>query len=297
MDNNQLKPSQSTLDKESASDNQVSTWLITGVIIFIVVIALAYFLFSSSSKLKQEAVVKEDTQTEILVPVVNHNPPPEPEIEIIDEPVIKEAEITEVVSLLPELNTSDAWVQEKIAQTTWRKEFLTLFINEDMVRRFVVFTDNFEKGVLAYEHSPFLPPGVRFSAKKNIDTESYQWDEKLAERFANYVALLRSFDNETLIELYIEAKPLIDEAYAELGYPDEDFTNVLRSAIVRVLDMELPQEEIELVRPSVMYRFKDESLENLDDSEKLLLRLGKENLLVIKSILLEINEKLARKSS
>ena len=43
-----------------------------------------------------------------------------------------------------------------------------------------------------------------------------------------------------------------------------------------------------------MYKYKDESLESLDDAEKLLLRLGKENLLVIKSVLLEINEKLAR---
>ena len=43
-----------------------------------------------------------------------------------------------------------------------------------------------------------------------------------------------------------------------------------------------------------MYKYKDESLESLDDAEKLLLRLGKENLLVIKSVLLEINEKLAK---
>lgn len=52
--------------------------------------------------------------------------------------------------------------------------------------------------------------------------------------------------------------------------------------------------ELELTRPSVMYKFADDELESLDDSDKLLLRLGRENLLVIKSILLEINEKLSR---
>lgn len=58
--------------------------------------------------------------------------------------------------------------------------------------------------------------------------------------------------------------------------------------------MEIPKVELELTRPSVMYKFADDELESLDDSDKLLLRLGRENLLVIKSILLEINEKLSR---
>jgi hypothetical protein len=49
-----------------------------------------------------------------------------------------------------------------------------------------------------------------------------------------------------------------------------------------------------LTRTSVMYKYQDSQLESLDDSDKLLLRIGKENLLIIKSVLLEINEKLAR---
>ena len=43
-----------------------------------------------------------------------------------------------------------------------------------------------------------------------------------------------------------------------------------------------------------MYKYKDEDLEQLSDAEKLMIRLGKDNLLVIKSVLLEINEKLAQ---
>jgi len=61
-----------------------------------------------------------------------------------------------------------------------------------------------------------------------------------------------------------------------------------------VLDMEIPKERLELIRPSVMYQFKNQEVEKRDDVEKLLLRLGKENLLVIKSVLLEMNEKLSR---
>jgi hypothetical protein len=43
-----------------------------------------------------------------------------------------------------------------------------------------------------------------------------------------------------------------------------------------------------------MFQFKDQNIEQQDDVEKFMLRLGKENLLVIKSVLLEINEKLSR---
>jgi hypothetical protein len=92
-------------------------------------------------------------------------------------------------------------------------------------------------------------------------------------------------------------KPLIDQAYSELGYPDENFTEVLHDAITKVLDMEIPKDSLDLVRPSVMFRYKDAEVEALDDADKLLLRLGKENLLVIKSVLLEINERLARHRS
>ena len=115
-----------------------------------------------------------------------------------------------------------------------------------------------------------------------------------SRRFSLYVDLLRTVDTETLVNWYFELKPLVDEAYRELGYPEEDFTDILQDAITKVLDMEIPKERLELVRPSVMFQFKDEKFEGLDDADKLMLRLGKDNLLVIKSVLLEISEKLAR---
>ncbi|WDE10340.1 DUF3014 domain-containing protein [Thalassomonas haliotis] len=233
------------------------------------------------------------------------------EVEIIPEPEIAETvqietpehevELVEVEPL-PTLDESDLWLQEKLPTMTWRKELLKLVIDDDMIRRFVVFTDNFAQGVLAYEHSPFVRPATSFSAKetKTFDKEHqqvWQWDENSVRRFSLYVDLLRSMESERLVDWYMELKPLINEAYRELGYPDDDFTHTLQDAITRVLDMEIPKEAMEVIRPSVMYRYKDPEIEAMDDADKLLLRLGKENLLVIKSVLLELNEKLARAES
>lgn len=253
-------------------------------------------------------VLSEDEVTPVIqVPVVEEVvevPPPAPEMvepEVLEEPIVEEVieqPVVEPESLLPRLDESDAWLEEKLPTITWRKELLKLVIDDDMIRRFVVFTDNFSQGILAYEHSPLIKPTTSFSGREiNENGEVIiKWDETSSRRFSLYVDLLRSVDSETLVSWYFELKPLVDEAYQELGYPEENFTDILQDAITKVLDMEIPKDRIELIRPSVMYQFKNEEIERLDDAEKLMLRLGKENLLVIKSVLLEISEKIAREN-
>jgi Protein of unknown function (DUF3014) len=277
------------------------------LIIFIVtflLVAVALWQFSggktekrpidSSELLKQEPVVPAPQPLEELVK----------EEELVERPVTELVEeekpaVQEIVIMLPELNESDDWLQNKLPDLTWRNELIPLLVTEDIIRRFVVFTDNFSQGLLAYEHSLFVQPKDKFSVDEqsvNVEGEQnvWQWDSKTSKRFDLYVDLLRSVDSTTLVNWYIDMKPLIDEAYRELGY-EEDFTYTLHDAITRVLDMELPKSAMEVTRTSVMYKFQDPQLEALDDSDKLLLRIGKENLLIIKSVLLEINEKLAQR--
>jgi hypothetical protein len=283
--------------EDQAQTGKQTSWGIIAVIIAVVIATSVWLYVSTTTNENSVEVISTPVVAEAIT---------EPEPEIIAEPEELEQMIEpeqviekEPEPVLPSLDESDAWVQEKLPSFTWRKELLKLVINQDMIRRFVVFTDNFAQGNLAYEHSPLIKPSTKFSANevKNGTSSHWQWDESATRRFTLYVDLLRSFDSETLVQWYFEMKPLIDQAYAELGYPDDDFTDILHDAISKVLDMEIPKEPLDLVRPSVMYRYKDVEVEALDDSDKLLLRLGKENLLVIKSVLLEINERLARQRS
>lgn len=305
MDNSAVKQ-----PVEQGENEKNSGPLIIFIVTFILVI-VALWQFSggktekrpidSSELLKQEPVEKVTKSIEVVAEVkeVTELPVEEPVIEE-SETVIEEVVVEPVViTPLPTLDESDNWVQGKLPELTWRNELLSLLITEDIIRRFVVFTDNFSQGLLAYEHSPFVQPKVKFSVDEqavNHDGEQsvWQWDSETSKRFDLYVDLLRSLDSSTLVNGYFEAKPLIDEAYSELGY-DEDFTFALQDAITRVLDMELPKSAMDVTRTSVMYKYNDPQLEALDDSDKLLLRIGKENLLIIKSVLLEVNEKLAKK--
>ena len=289
------------------------------VFIALVVVAIVVAWQFTGDKSEPQIVVDEPeyieeavVEKEVLVPSL-----PEPIVEIPEEIVVEEEIIEPVVTPLPLLDDSDEWLKLKLPEITWRKELLKLIIDEDMIRRFVVFTDNFAQGVIAYEHSPFILPNAKFTPQtdsvsfektsQTLEQSSsinalptkqnvWQWNENSSRRFSLYVDLLRSMDSDNLVQWYGDIKPLIDEAYNELGYED-DFTNTLQDAITRVLDMELPKSSMALIQPSVMYKFADPELETLPASDKLLLRLGKDNLLVMKSVLLELHEKLAQQEN
>lgn len=285
-------------NSSSSTHNANSSWVIVALVFIVAIAVIGYFYQSATPEPEPVEVITEQESSAVEeMPTVI---PPESEPTIIPDQTVQET-TTEPVEIepeivLPTLNESDNWIREKLPTITWRNELLKLIVDDDMVRRFVVFTDNFAKGTIAYQHSILVKPTGKFSAQEDeIDGQHVlKWDENVTKRFSLYVDLLRTIDSDLLVQWYVELKPLIDQAYGELGYPDEEFTEVLHTAITRVLDMEIPKEQIELVRPSVMYKFKDQDIEQLSDADKLLLRIGKDNLLVIKSVLLEINEKLSR---
>jgi len=290
----------------STNEPKPSSWILVSIIVAIVLcIFLGWKFFLSGSEDKQEletinAPISEvkplpvETNTNEKLKDTDLNPPV-PSSSIDRTVKLVEPELnTEVIT--PNLNESDSWVKAKLASIVWRKELLELMIDEDMVRRFVVFVDNFSQGNIAYSHSPFIKPVAGFASKEvtapQTEQKSWEIDESTHKRFSLYVDLIRSADSETLVAWYEELHPLVSQAYSELGYPDREFDQVLQSAITKVLDLEYPKEDLELIRPSVMYEFKSPEIEGLDDADKLMLRIGKENLLIIKSVLIEINEKL-----
>ncbi len=300
------EPTQPVQDVEQSNSDKNSGPLIIFIAAFVLV-AIALWQFSGgktekramdASELLKEAPKKKAIQQPEVVVVETITEAVE--VEQLEPVIEEEVVIEQPAIILPALDESDAWLQAKLPELTWRNELLSLLINEDIIRRFVVFTDNFAQGLLAYEHSPFIQPKTKFSVDEQLvqgeDKNVWQWDSTTSKRFDLYVDLLRSVDSATLVNWYFEVKPLVDEAYSELGY-EEDFTYTLQDAITRVLDMELPKSSMALTRTSVMYKFEESELENLADSDKLLLRIGKENLLIIKSVLLEINEKLTKEAS
>ncbi|WNC71157.1 DUF3014 domain-containing protein [Thalassotalea psychrophila] len=283
----------SNIESSAANKNASSTLVF--VIIIVVVISVFGYLFLQGEEQELKPVVKEEViaEPEVIVPVKTETISEPVQIE---QPVEVEPEIIKPV--LPDLDVSDDFIVVKATEISWRKELLDLIITDDLVRRIVVFTDNFSRGEMAYSHLPLKPLTGKFSVKPSaIETDdSYQFNESNFTRYEDYIELLHSFEPEALANNFIEIKPLFEQAFSELGYPDQTFEQVLHLAIDRILDFPVPAEQPALVQPSVVYKYQNPELEELAAADKFLLRLGKENLLQLKAIALALENQLSLQS-
>ncbi|MGM0634227.1 MAG: DUF3014 domain-containing protein [Pseudomonadota bacterium] len=177
---------------------------------------------------------------------------------------------------LPELNQSDEHVLERLASMEMGARLLRMIAPEEVIRRFVVFTDNVARDSLPQLDYPVRPLEQDLIVSE-IDDNLYVMDEASHERYDSLIDTLVNLDVDQAMALYASLRPLFVEAYAELGYGEADFDAVLVDAIDQVLATEVPEGPYQLIQPSVNYEFADSRLENLSPVAKQLIRLGPEN--------------------
>jgi hypothetical protein len=98
-------------------------------------------------------------------------------------------------------------------------------------------------------------------------------------------------DTRGTVRLYKQLKPVIQEAYKDLGYPDTDFEDTLTKAIVELLKVPVVKDVL-LEKKIISYAMVDPELESLSQAQKHLLRMGPENILRIQSKLREFAQEL-----
>ena len=96
-----------------------------------------------------------------------------------------------------------------------------------------------------------------------------------------------SLDTEGSIRLFRQLKPVIQEAYRDLGYPDQDFQDTLVKAIQELLRVPVVKDVL-VQKKVVSYEMIDPQLEKLSQAQKHLLRMGPENVQKIQSKLREL---------
>lgn len=257
--------------------------LAAGVVILLVVI---YLLFSGDA---EQAEKPQPVEVPIVTepdpePVTLPEPEPEPEDVLPPEPVPMPEPTPEPE---PEpIDVSDAAVKTAIVSLAEMPTLARFLVDEDLLRRFVVFTENLANEQLAARHHLLRAPENSFrvyrqAGKEWIDSSSYQ-------RYSGYVNALDSIEAEDLLDLYQVYKPTISEIFAEIGNPDEDFDYRLMDAIDHLLDTPEIPVPVEVYTDSVMYKYRIDQVEDLTAPQKQLLRTGPENMRVIKAKLREI---------
>lgn len=291
MSDEQIETSQAT---ENAS--RKTTWVVVSLIVLAVIAAVIWWWLPATSEKPQqtETVTVEQTQSsaveaepydssdddatseeDSLPEPVPETPATEPEAEV-------EPEQPEPVAL-PELDNSTPSVLQSLDSADMNIRPLK---SSQLIRDAVVLMDNISNGSIVRERTIVQRPDGRFRVLE-VDGELYI-DESSYRRYDSLVDWFVSLDPQSLTENYETFKPLVQEAYAEIGYPESDFDNTLIDAINVILETPVPEGLVQVEDDSVMYTYANERYESLPAAQKQLLRMGPDNIKRVKQKLREI---------
>lgn len=285
------------MSEQSSSSGQAIYYAgLAGVVV--VIIAALWLLFSGEDAQVAPAPLPQIVQLPEPEPLQEPEReldaiPTEPEIVEASAPEAepKDAAILEVVAEpkpalppLPALNESDKALAADLLALNWKAGLAVLFNREEMIRHFVVTVDNVAQGQLVAGQPVLVKPASGYQVDETAQNR-YQVATGNAERYEPYIQLLESVPARQLLALKQRYQPLLDEAFAELGYPDLTFDQRLRQAIALLLATPAAVTNAELTRPSVMYTYADARLEALPEAQKQVLRLAPEQQQRFKALL------------
>ncbi len=177
---------------------------------------------------------------------------------------------------LPSLDDSDRQVMADLGRLFAGADIKRLLLpGGQLLRKAVIIIDNLPDRRLPVKYLPVRPPSGRFQVKEQggrifLDPVNYG-------RYRPYMQLLEALKVTDLIAFLNRYQPLFQAAYEELGYPESSFEGRLIAVIEDLLQTPEIEGPIELVQPSVYYKYADPALESLSSGQKLLLRMGPAN--------------------
>ncbi len=250
--------------------------LIAGVLLIAVGVGL-YFLQREPAPAPAEPVA------------VSAPTPPPAAAPSTPSPVVRPPEPERALPL-PALDQSDPELLGGLTELLGPDAVMKFLVPERLIRNIVVTIDNAPRQQMAVNQRPIRPTPGDFVVAGPEDARVLAPENY--ERYTPFVTVVRNLDAKTLVAVYRGLRPLFQQAYEELGHPNDVFEARLLEVIDHLLAAPSPPAEIRLVQPSVVFRYADERLEKLSAGQKLLLRMGPTNAAVIKAKLREIRSEL-----
>ncbi len=161
---------------------------------------------------------------------------------------------------------------------------------DDLVRRWVVVTDNLDHGesprTMLEPAGPKAPfQVVQRGGKTFVSARSYA-------RYDEFAAAVSSVDVKALAAVYRKLHPALEAAYRALGDPGGSLDAASARALRRIEGAPVVDGEVEVVPDRGLYLFADPKLEELRQVEKHLLRMGPKNERAIQAKARELREAL-----
>ena len=294
-----LHTGKSAMDNDDKSSNTKSTRKVTlamGMIaVLVIIFLLVLWIFFPEPPVEPKISTPGLPQQTLPEPAPEPEPVPEPTPPSEDESAAPPEEPEEP---LPTLGESDQVVREEVEQLPNGPSLLPLLVRDDLILKAVRAVTALEENALVNKYRPIVPPQSPFEAEEmgepasEDEPQKYLMTEQTYGRYDSYINLLTSLDNDRLAALYNRYYPLLEQAYEEQGVDKGSFREVTLTAIDNLLEAPVIEEDIILVRPSVMYKYSDPELEALPPAHKLMLRLGPDNSRKLKDVLRRLRTEL-----
>jgi hypothetical protein len=182
-------------------------------------------------------------------------------------------------------------VEQEFNELVGDRQHSDLLLFKTFIRNFVVIVDNLTERILPQKYYFFHPPPGNFLVTRTGDEKIFL-DPRNYGRYTPFTNLVKSLDTNRLTQVYRYLYPLFQEAYEELGYPDQYFNDRMIYVIDHLLQTPEVKDPVELVQPTVFYKFANPELEALSAGQKLLIRVGPENSAVIRGRLAALRKEL-----
>ena len=249
--------------------------LIIGTLIAVAIVVGVIYQSQSTPSEDLELIVTPEPEVEpvIQAPVIpeavipsapEQKPEPEPEPALVSKP-----------PELPGLDNSDDFIRERLLLINSKKEFSNWVKADDLIRRTASYLDGLSNGVMLSKIFPLTPPEGTFATHKSDG--SIRLNAGNYERYNGTINAIANTDMASIAKMFHFSRPLLEAAFAEMGYNPRQMDGIVLQAIDVILAAPIIVEPIKLTRESVVYKFADPALEALPPLQKQLLRIGPNN--------------------
>jgi len=216
----------------------------------------------------QQAFIEEPEIPTATIPEPLQETTSEVDLEV--EPQPENTAIT-----LPGLDDSDNFFRDLLLTEKNTATLRAWLEREDLIRRSASYIDGLARGSLLGKIFPLNAPEGQFTTHRQADVI---WlNAGNYERYNNTVNVLMALDMQQMAQIFHLIRPLLESAFAELGYQPRQMDGIILQSIDNILATPVIVEPLQLVRESVAYKFADPELEALLPLQKQLLRAGPEN--------------------
>ena len=191
------------------------------------------------------------------------------------------AAVPEGFGPVPPLDASDDFVRALINQLSQKPEWAAWLASGDLIRSFVVSIDRIAVGSSpGKELKPVAPPGkfqtLGTGRTLRIDPASY-------DRYNALANVVDAIDPDGAARAYRRLRPLMQQAFDELGYVNLPFDERLARALGQLVDVPVQEGDVMLKATSVTFQYADPELEELSPAQKHMLRMGPHNMRLVQT--------------